>query len=75
MDNFCDSAGFVVARIGEFVHLGRVHPHLASHSNRGASDQLDIRAQASRVDPDSPRRTAVSDCGHKHKNRIPWRQS
>ena len=28
LDNFCDLAGPVAARIGQFVHLGRVHLHI-----------------------------------------------
>jgi hypothetical protein len=47
LDNFCDSARSVVAGIGEFVHSGRIHPHiLIGHSGFGAGNQSDLRTPA-----------------------------
>ena len=46
LDNFCDLAGPVAARIGQFVHLGRVHTYLAGHRSSRPRNQSDHGTQA-----------------------------
>ena len=45
LDNFCDSTGHVVARIGQFLHVGWIHPHFVGYRRRSAGDQLDHRTE------------------------------
>src|SRR5690242_4868435 len=46
LDNLCDSTGHVVARIGQFVHVGWIHPHSVGDRRCGAPNQSDHGAQA-----------------------------
>jgi hypothetical protein len=39
LDNFRDSSGVVAARIGQFVHTGRIHSHTARAGGRGSDHQ------------------------------------
>ena len=39
LDNFRDSSGVVAARIGQFVHTGRIHSHPARAGGRGSDHQ------------------------------------
>ena len=49
LDNLCNSPGSVVVGSGEFLHLGRIHPHLACDCACGASAAVDLGPPTCRV--------------------------
>ena len=68
MDDFRDFTGAVVARVGEFVHVGWVHSY--SFGNRGgrARDQFDHRTPASALDGTAAGLKAVMSSSQEKSN-------
>src|SRR5258708_17203593 len=60
LDNLCDSAGYVVARIGEFIHVMRVHPNSVGYCGPGAPDQPDHWTQTGALSPQLFMREALA---------------
>jgi hypothetical protein len=40
LDDFCNSAGLVVVRTGQFLHIGWLHSHSAGDSDRRVGREL-----------------------------------